>query len=147
MPQLMAMLTLALVMPSSCVVNMDDNGSGPNITLATIPYASYTAIIYMATDQGGTSNYNALTVNGASTGASTGTKQQYGTTPTWDSTNSFTVTGLSGDLTVTGPVGTTNTPRSSIAGIQIIDTTPVPEPSSTALLGLGGLALILRRRK
>ncbi|MGB0992887.1 MAG: PEP-CTERM sorting domain-containing protein [Akkermansiaceae bacterium] len=26
-------------------------------------------------------------------------------------------------------------------------TTPVPEPSSTALLGLGGLALILRRRK
>lgn len=27
------------------------------------------------------------------------------------------------------------------------DVTPVPEPSSTALLGLGGLALILRRRK
>jgi len=26
-------------------------------------------------------------------------------------------------------------------------TTPIPEPSSTALLGLGGLALILRRRK
>ncbi|MCP5536457.1 MAG: DNRLRE domain-containing protein [Akkermansiaceae bacterium] len=29
----------------------------------------------------------------------------------------------------------------------IIDYTPVPEPSSAALLGLGGLALILRRRK
>jgi len=28
-----------------------------------------------------------------------------------------------------------------------VDITPVPEPSSTALLGLGGLALILRRRK
>ncbi len=28
-----------------------------------------------------------------------------------------------------------------------LDFTPVPEPSSTALLGLGGLALILRRRK
>ena len=28
-----------------------------------------------------------------------------------------------------------------------IDVTPIPEPSSTALLGLGGLALILRRRK
>jgi len=28
-----------------------------------------------------------------------------------------------------------------------VDVTPVPEPSSTALLGLGGLALILRRRK
>ncbi len=34
--------------------------------------------------------------------------------------------------------------RGSIAGI-VIET--VPEPSSTALLGLGGLALILRRRK
>ncbi|WP_435892508.1 DNRLRE domain-containing protein [Oceaniferula spumae] len=29
----------------------------------------------------------------------------------------------------------------------IIDYTPVPEPSSIALLGLGGLALLLRRRK
>jgi hypothetical protein len=28
-----------------------------------------------------------------------------------------------------------------------ISVTSVPEPSSTALLGLGGLALILRRRK
>ena len=35
--------------------------------------------------------------------------------------------------------------RGSINGIQII--AAVPEPSSTALLGLGGLALILRRRK
>ena len=34
--------------------------------------------------------------------------------------------------------------RGSINGIQII---AIPEPSSTALLGLGGLALILRRRK
>ena len=32
----------------------------------------------------------------------------------------------------------------NINGIQIVQ---VPEPSSAALLGLGGLALILRRRK
>ncbi|MGJ8656623.1 MAG: PEP-CTERM sorting domain-containing protein [Akkermansiaceae bacterium] len=32
-------------------------------------------------------------------------------------------------------------------GDTFLDVTPVPEPSSTALLGLGGLALILRRRK
>jgi len=32
-------------------------------------------------------------------------------------------------------------------GISAINGTLVPEPSSTALLGLGGLALILRRRK
>ena len=33
------------------------------------------------------------------------------------------------------------------APITVNFTAPVPEPSSTALLGLGGLALILRRRK
>ena len=33
--------------------------------------------------------------------------------------------------------------RGSISGFQIVE---VPEPSSAALLGLGGLALILRRR-
>jgi len=40
--------------------------------------------------------------------------------------------------------GTGSRPRGSVAGI-IIES--VPEPSSTALLGLGGLALILRRKK
>ncbi|MEZ7957082.1 MAG: PEP-CTERM sorting domain-containing protein [Rubritalea sp.] len=37
-----------------------------------------------------------------------------------------------------------------LAGTTSIDNfsiTAVPEPSSTALLGLGGLALIMRRRK
>lgn len=34
-----------------------------------------------------------------------------------------------------------------INALQLRNVTPVPEPSSTALLGLGGLALILRRRK
>ena len=33
-----------------------------------------------------------------------------------------------------------------VAGITF-DTAPIPEPTTTALLGLGGLALILRRRK
>ena len=44
-------------------------------------------------------------------------------------------------LTITG---TSSGARSFLNGMQIIQ---VPEPSSTALLGLGGLALILRRRK
>lgn len=35
---------------------------------------------------------------------------------------------------------------SGTVGIETMDLTVVPEPSSTALLGLGGLALILRRR-
>lgn len=38
--------------------------------------------------------------------------------------------------------------RAGIKGIQLVSTpVAVPEPSSTALLGLGGIALILRRRK
>ena len=31
--------------------------------------------------------------------------------------------------------------------LLIVDAVSVPEPSSTALLGLGGLALLFRRRK
>jgi hypothetical protein len=34
-----------------------------------------------------------------------------------------------------------------VSAIEILDAAPIPEPSSTALLGLGGLALIFRRRK
>lgn len=37
--------------------------------------------------------------------------------------------------------------NSRLEGFQIEFVTTVPEPSSTALLGLGGLALLLRRRK
>tara|TARA_B110000908_G_scaffold103320_1_gene121696 strand:+ start:2022 stop:2693 length:672 start_codon:yes stop_codon:yes gene_type:complete len=40
-------------------------------------------------------------------------------------------------------VGTDDAVRVSVAG----SVTPVPEPSSTALIGLGGLALMLRRRR
>ncbi len=36
---------------------------------------------------------------------------------------------------------------SFLSGYQLRDISPVPEPSSTALIGLGGLALILRRSK
>ena len=51
----------------------------------------------------------------------------------------------SGDITFS----TTNTAGASngvLSGLQI-EAVAVPEPSTTALLGLGGLALILRRRK
>ena len=37
--------------------------------------------------------------------------------------------------------------RVGFTEFQFNEFTPIPEPSSTALLGLGGLALILRRRK
>lgn len=57
-----------------------------------------------------------------------------------DTTQSFEYRGTR-DNWVTQTVGT-----GQINGLQL-RTIPVPEPSSAALLGLGGLALILRRRK
>ena len=46
--------------------------------------------------------------------------------------------------TISGTFETGGATWGTFAGIQFA---PVPEPSTTALLGLGGLALILRRRK
>ena len=40
-----------------------------------------------------------------------------------------------------------DTQYSGISQLELTAVTPIPEPSSTALLGLGGLALIMRRRK
>ena len=54
------------------------------------------------------------------------------------------ITGSSFTLAAT-PGATPDINRAPINGIQIVEV--VPEPSTTALLGLGGLALILRRRK
>ena len=61
-------------------------------------------------------------------------------TGTWTSTT--------GTLDLTASSGATNIVRVNGFEISAITVTaPVPEPSTTALLGLGGLALILRRRK
>ncbi|MFD2158829.1 PEP-CTERM sorting domain-containing protein [Rubritalea tangerina] len=122
----------------------DDVGDGADFTVTNIGYATYTAVLYFSTDAGG-GTYGNFTVNGVGPQTSTGTKEQYGTNPIWDDTNSLVITGLTGDLVVDGTRDGAN--RATIAGFQIIDTTAIPEPTSTALLGLGGMALILRRRK
>lgn len=49
------------------------------------------------------------------------------------------------DITSVGYFGRTTS--GSITSFSLSDNTVIPEPSTTALLGLGGLALILRRRK
>lgn len=54
----------------------------------------------------------------------------------------FRVTNIDADL---GSNAWSNT--ASIDNVSITASAAVPEPSSTALLGLGGIALILRRRK
>ena len=66
----------------------------------------------------------------------------------------ITLTGLTGltdttvtfDFTLTIDVGNNNLGRANTMD-NVVLTGTVPEPSSAALLGLGGLALILRRRK
>lgn len=72
---------------------------------------------------------------------------------------SGTVTGVNGNATsyigtfTTGAAETTvefqatNTPNDSTINLSALQVRTVPEPSSTALLGLGGFALIMRRRK
>ncbi len=123
----------------------DHSGGTPQevvIGVTGISYTTYSLILYYSTDTDG-DEYGAALVNGGSYNT-TGTKSRY-VNPNWNATNSFTVTGLSGDLNieVSPRAGAT---RGSVAGFQIVDTT-IPEPSSTALLGLGGLALIMRRKK
>lgn len=57
------------------------------------------------------------------------------------------ITGSSFDLNIHGdPDTTAQWGRPAIKGIQIV-ANPIPEPSSSALIGLAGLAFIMRRRK
>ena len=69
---------------------------------------------------------------------------------TWGSgllvTGTFVADAATQNFTVEGFNGATST-GAQLNAVTVFETTAVPEPSSTALLGLGGLALIMRRRK
>lgn len=58
--------------------------------------------------------------------------------------NTIDLTGLSGQNVTLEFLGNN---AGSFTGLTEVEFSAVPEPSSTALIGLGGLALILRRRK
>ena len=64
------------------------------------------------------------------------------TAQVFSDTSTVLVGSLQGAVTVPSESG--NLPFSSSLQLEFV---PVPEPSSSALLGLGGLALILRRRR
>lgn len=87
------------------------------------------------------------TLGAAVTGLST---ENYGTAPAYHSVD-FDLTGTTlgaGEYTL--QVYQNNNGSGSYAiydGVTLTATAAVPEPSAAALLGLGGLALILRRRK
>lgn len=105
-------------------------GSGP-----------YTITVYSFSDDT-TNPMGTLTLNGGASTAITGSPSTGTLTGTYGIT---TFTGVTGDsFTILGAVSSGTAPqnRSTISGFSVI-----PEPSSAALLGLGGLALVLRRRK
>ncbi len=152
---------------------MDDNGGLPDDDVNDDPFivtfgnlnsgSTYDLVVYSdwyhynihgmpVTQTAGTGLTGTFYINSERLGHSTGivgalledTDSAASNTPRTHASNYARFNGLSSDGVNTlafSMAGST----APINGFQLIET--VPEPSTTALLGLGGLALILRRRK
>ena len=126
----------------------DNNGGGQTFTVTGLPYTNYDLIVYYATDIAGSQHLQGITANGIFARPDVTTGALYSENPGWDSTNTATITGLTGDLTATMNLrDEIGIGRATIAGIQILEANAIPEPSSTLLVGLSGLALLMRRRR
>jgi hypothetical protein len=128
--------------------------SDMNITVTNVPYAQYDVYFYVddadsASTRGGDVVANGVTESITMFSSSTGGYTEVDSQFTWNSGTTgvgsyLRIEGLSGDLDLDMFARNSTTPRLRMSGFQIV---AVPEPSAAALLGLGGLALILRRRK
>lgn len=103
-------------------------------------FAEYDVVLYLSTDTPG-DVYAPFNVNGTDY-STTGIKSQY-TNPNWDDSNTIMVTGLTGDLTVTG-LPRVGGDRGSIGGFQIVQ---IPEPATFGMMAMFGGALVFMRRK
>ncbi len=150
-----------------------DNGGGEmGFVVTGIPYAVYDVIIYHEggsddgrggpffirdTDGGNaiiasqvsydTSTFSGTFVDASTVGDPAGSGITGGDTvvnSNYVRFNGLTLANIGIRSDAANPLGIP-TDRAPIAGMQIIEV--IPEPSTTALLGLGGLALIFRRRK
>lgn len=100
-------------------------------------------ISYQFLDSGAATIGSATTFDDGLAGVVNGTWTQYGTTGGLVPTNAAGVLITIANSASVGQSGSND----GYADLVSFTTTTVPEPSSAALLGLGGLALILRRRK
>ena len=100
-------------------------------------------ISYEFRDAGNTIIGTATTFDDGAAANPNGTWTQYSTTGGAVPTNAASVVITIDNSAAAGQAGSND----GYADLVSFNTVPVPEPSSTALLGLGGLALILRRRK
>ncbi|NWK55014.1 PEP-CTERM sorting domain-containing protein [Verrucomicrobiaceae bacterium N1E253] len=134
---------------------LDDGGGGINIELTNVPYTQYNVYIQLSSDQGQPGGYTSMgfDVNGNGFGPDVLGYNYLGSDGANTSYTEATPSVRGNYILVTGQTASTLTiqgqqrdsaRRGSIGAIYIEQ---VPEPSAAALLGLGGLALILRRRK
>ena len=110
------------------IYNRADQGRGASYSYDGSSFTEYVGGTFTDTSNGGIGNDAAPNSQRA-----------------WTAAPDFTTDGL-GNFSITFRGQSSPLVRSDIDGIAF-DTVAVPEPSTTALLGLGGLALILRRRK
>lgn len=116
------------------------------ITITNIPYTSYDIVVYHSSDDGGTGNWRTVTLTGGITGNASGPIDQWNDDQDLDH-RSVVFTDLSGSSMTITAAGRNGGNRGSIAGIQIVDTSVVPEPSSAALIGMAAIGFTLRRRR
>ncbi|MGJ8673459.1 PEP-CTERM sorting domain-containing protein [Rubritalea sp.] len=161
-----ALDTIAAGYGVSSTASNEGNRMGPGETITftfsdfSAPLASLEFIGFVSENNSGAWNIGATSSNNAvaDTMLINGTSYAAGTFA-----SAPTVTGMNFSSAVNGFVAQTltssvaangsnafeigmSTGTARLAGLQF-EAVAVPEPSSTALLGLGGLALILRRRK
>lgn len=123
---------------------LDSGVTGSTVTVTGIHFPQYDLYIYTDGNNGGATTTGQYTANGITVTTTDLANTDY-TNAYVLGQNYIVIPGLSGDLTLTA-TGSAGGFSSPINGIQLVST-PVPEPSSFALLGVGGLGLVVRRRR